>query len=137
MGEGWRIRIVDRCNLTVLCEPGMSGLPAFLKDNAVDVIASLPCYTPDNTDKQRGRNGFKRSIEGLRVLNEEGYGMSDTGLNLDLVYNPLGAWLPPPQDKLQKAYKQNLRDKYGIEFNRLMCLANLPIKRFWDFLCKR
>jgi len=132
-----KLRIIDRCNLTVICEPGMEDLPTFLKENDVDVIASLPCYSEDNTDKQRGRHAFKRSIQGLQSLNNAGYGKLGSKHRLDLVYNPGGAFLPPTQAKLEGAYKERLMRDHEIEFNNLICLANMPIKRFYDFLRKR
>jgi radical SAM/Cys-rich protein len=135
--QGRQIRIIDRCNLTVLCEPGMEQLPKFLSEQQVDVIASLPCYSEDNCDKQRGRHVFERSIKGLQILNEAGYGKEKSELQLDLVYNPLGAFLPPPQAKLEKAYKENLKADHDVSFNSLYTLTNLPIKRFYDFLRKR
>jgi radical SAM/Cys-rich protein len=131
------LRIIDRCNLTVLCEPGMETLPQFLSKQKVDVIASLPCYSEDNCDQQRGRNVFKRSIKGLNLLNQEGFGKDDGGRRLDLTYNPLGAFLPPPQQKLEAAYKEELKANYDVSFNSLICIANMPIKRFHDFLKKR
>eukprot|EP00929_Paragymnodinium_shiwhaense_P113120 TRINITY_DN81382_c0_g1_i1.p1 TRINITY_DN81382_c0_g1~~TRINITY_DN81382_c0_g1_i1.p1 ORF type:complete len:477 (+),score=109.40 TRINITY_DN81382_c0_g1_i1:45-1433(+) len=132
-----QLRIIDRCNLTVLCEPGMEKLPEFLVDQEVDVIASLPCYSEDNCDKQRGRNVFKRSIEGLQMLNDVGYGKPGFKHQMDLVYNPLGAFLPPPQAKLEGAYKEKLKANHNVVFNSLFTLTNLPVKRFYDFLRKR
>ncbi len=126
--------VIDRCNLTVMFEPGMEWLPAFLADNEVRVTASLPCYSLDNVDKQRGKGVFEKSIAGLGQLNELGYGRADSGLALDLVYNPLGAFLPPSQADLEPQYKQQLRDRFGIEFNRLLTLTNLPVSRFADQL---
>jgi len=126
--------VIDRCNLTVLFEPGMEGLAEFLAGHQVEVIASLPCYTAENVDQQRGRGVFEKSIEALRQLNALGYGQPDSRLQLNLVYNPLGAFLPPPQEALESDYKRQLRDRYGIEFHRLHTLTNMPIKRFADFL---
>jgi len=131
-----KIRIIDRCNLTVLCEPGMENLADFLAEQDVTVIASLPCYSESNCDKQRGRKVFVRSIEGLKQLNEKGYGKKGGKLQLDLVYNPLGAFLPPPQEKLEKAYKEKLMADHGIFFGNLFTLTNMPIRRFFDFLSK-
>ncbi|WIA16923.1 hypothetical protein OEZ85_013849 [Tetradesmus obliquus] len=133
---GSSLDIIDRCNLTVLCEPGQEDLPQFLAQHRVRVVASLPCYGQDNVDKQRGRGVFERSIEGLRMLNAVGYGQPGSGLVLDLVYNPGGAFLAPAQAKLQPAYKQELAEMYGIHFNSLLCLNNMPIKRFADFLIR-
>eukprot|EP00775_Hariotina_reticulata_P010741 gene10742-10897_t len=131
------LTIIDRCNLTVLCEPGQEDLAGFLAQHRVRVVASLPCYGADNVDKQRGRGVFDRSIQGLKALNAVGYGQPGTGLVLDLVYNPGGAFLAPPQDKLQPAYKQELAEAYGIHFNSLLCLNNMPIKRFADWLIRQ
>lgn len=124
------LHVIDRCNLTVLYEEGQEDLAQFLKDHSIHVIASLPCYTKDNVEKQRGGGVFKKSIDGLLQLNRLGYGKPDSGLFLDLVYNPLGASLPPAQDKLQADYKKELRELFGIEFNNLFAITNVPIKRF-------
>ncbi|RMH38573.1 MAG: radical SAM/Cys-rich domain protein [Deltaproteobacteria bacterium] len=129
--------VIDRCNLTVLLEPGQEDLAAFLARHRVHVIASLPCYTADNVDRQRGRGVFERSIAGLRRLNELGYGRSDGELQLDLVYNPLGPTLPPPQDALERDYKRRLAAEHGVAFDRLLALTNLPIRRFADDLARR
>ena len=126
--------VIDRCNLTVLMEPGQEDLPAFLADQGVRVVASMPCYSAANVDRQRGPGVFERSIMGLRLLNERGYGREGSGLTLDLVYNPGGAFLAPPQAKLEPAYKQELQEGYGIAFNSLLCLNNMPVKRFADQL---
>jgi len=123
-------RVIDRCNLTVLFEPGQEDTAEFLADQRVDVIASLPCYTAENVDRQRGRKVFDRSIEGLRRLNELGYGGEDSELSLDLVYNPQGATLPPDQSELEARYREELREHFGIAFHRLLTLTNMPIKRF-------
>ena len=129
--------IIDRCNLTVLMESGQEDLPQFLAENGVRVVASLPCYTQENVDGQRGRGVFDRSIAGLHLLNEHGYGIEGSGLVLDLMYNPSGAFLPPSQAKLEPAFKEELRTNYGIVFNSLITLTNLPIKRFLDHLVRR
>jgi radical SAM/Cys-rich protein len=126
--------VMDRCNLTVIFEPGKEYLPEFFKRNRVEVICSLPCYTEENVDGQRGDGTFEKSIQALRILNGLGYGDPDTGLELHLVYNPLGAYLPPPQHRLQDDYKRVLEEKFRIVFNRLYCLANMPITRFEKFL---
>lgn len=126
--------VIDRCNLTVLFQPGMEDLSEFLAEHQVEIIASLPCYTAENVDQQRGRGVFEKSIRALRVLNQRGYGMPDSALALNLVYNPLGPSLPPPQDRLEADYKKQLRECFGIEFHRLFTITNLPIKRFADFL---
>ena len=131
------LKIIDRCNLTVLMEPDQSGLVDFLKEHEVNVVASLPCYGEDNVDAQRGRGVFQRSIAALLKLNEAGYGTPDhPELSLDLVYNPSGAFLPPSQSSLQEDYKVELLEKFGITFDGLFCLTNMPIKRFADYLAK-
>ena len=139
--EGARSRgvrnIIDRCNLTILVESGQEDLVTFLARNHVRVVASMPCYSPDNVDSQRGYGVFERSIDALKMLNDAGYGIQGSGLVLDLIYNPGGAFLPPSQQKLEKAYKEELRGNFGIEFNSLITLANLPIKRFLDLLVRR
>ena len=127
-------RVIDRCNLTVLSEPGQEGLAAFLAREAVDVIASLPCYTEDLVDRQRGKGVYGRSIAGIRALNALGYGREGSGLAIDLVYNPQGPTLPPAQAKLEADYKRILGDRFGIVFNRLYTLANMPIQRFGSTL---
>jgi radical SAM/Cys-rich protein len=130
------IRIIDRCNLTVLQEPGQEDLVDFLKEHGVDIVASLPCYSQENVDTQRGSGVFERSVAALLALNEAGYGV-DEKLQLDLVYNPLGAFLPPPQASLQQKYKQELEENFGILFNQLFTMTNMPVKRFADFLHRR
>jgi radical SAM/Cys-rich protein len=127
-------RVMDRCNLTVIFEPRKDYLPEFFRANKVELICSLPCYTEENVDRQRGEGTFELSIRALQRFNELGYGDPATGLELHLVYNPLGAYLPPPQERLEEDYKKNLKEKYGIVFNRLYCLANMPITRFEKFL---
>jgi radical SAM/Cys-rich protein len=131
-GRAAGLEVIDRCNLTVLSEPGQEGLAAFLAANGVKVVASLPCYTPSTVDAQRGRGVFDRSIDGLKALNALGYGLPGSGLVLDLVYNPAGASLAPPQAVLEPAYRAELKDVYGISFTNLLCLNNMPIKRFAD-----
>jgi radical SAM/Cys-rich protein len=123
-------RVIDRCNLTILFEPGQEHLAAFLAEMGVDVVASLPCYSAGNVEKQRGRGVFDKSVEGLRWLNRLGYGRPGSPLRLDLVYNPLGAFLPPPQGPLEAKYKEELGRMFGIEFNTLLTITNMPIKRF-------
>ena len=123
-------RVIDRCNLTVLFEPGQEETAGFLRDHRVEVVASLPCYSSDNVTKQRGEGVFGRSIEALRLLNSLGYGREGTGLVLDLVYNPVGAFLPPDQEELQGDYKERLLADFGIVFNRLYTITNMPVKRF-------
>ncbi len=128
------IHIIDRCNLTILFEKGMEGLGEFLSSNRVKIIASLPCYSKDNVDKQRGKGTFDKSIEALQKLNSLGYGKPDSGLVLNLVYNPVGAYLPPAQDKLEQDYKQHLNDDFGIVFNKLYTITNMPITRYAKYL---
>src|SRR5947209_7895120 len=129
-------RVIDRCNLTILLEPGQENLLQLLRDQQLHVIASLPCYTAENVDKQRGRGVFERSIRALKLLNEAGYGRSGSNLHLDLVFNPGGASLPPPQDALELEYKDRLWQDFGIEFGRLLTITNMPIRRFSDHLVR-
>ena len=126
--------VMDRCNLTVIFEPGKGYLPNFFQKHRVELICSLPCYTEENVDQQRGKGTFDQSIRALQLLNRLGYGSTDTGLELQLVYNPVGAHLPPPQDRLERDYRKILKEKYGIVFNHLYCLTNMPITRFETFL---
>jgi radical SAM/Cys-rich protein len=128
------VHVIDRCNLTVLNEPGFEDLAAFLGAQSVEITASLPCYTKENVDKQRGEHVFESSILALRKLNALGYGVDGTGLALNLVYNPIGPYLPPAQDKLEADYKRELAAHFGVVFNRLFTLANMPIKRFGSTL---
>lgn len=136
VGEARRrgLHVIDRCNLTVFFEPGMDDLPPFLAQNQVEVIASLPCYSKENVDQQRGRGTFDKSIEALLWLNRLGYGKKETGLILNLVYNPVGPHLPPPQNELEQDYKERLRDDFGIIFNRLYTIANMPMTRYAKYL---
>lgn len=131
------VHVVDRCNLTILEEPGQEGLAEFLAGQRVEVIASLPCYSEDNVDRQRGKGVFERSLRGLARLNALGYGREGSGLELNLVYNPQGASLPPAQDALEADYKRTLREAHGIVFNRLFTLANMPIQRFGSTLVSK
>lgn len=131
------LRIIDRCNLTILSEPGQETLAQFLADNRVVVTASLPCYSEDNVDAQRGKGVFDRSIAGLRALNALGYGREGGELELNLVYNPQGASLPPAQEKLEADYKKFLGERFGIRFNRLFTIANMPIARFGSTLISK
>lgn len=128
--------VIDRCNLTVMFEEGQEDLPRFLAEHKVQVVASLPCYSESTVDQQRGKGVFQRSIEALQLLNEQGYGKEGTDLVLDLMYNPNGAFLPPPVEKLDEAYRDELWKAYGITFNSLMTLTNMPIKRFADYLAR-
>ena len=122
--------VIDRCNLTVLLEPGQEDTAAFLAEQRVRIVASLPCTSAENVDRQRGRDVFSRSIDALRQLNALGYGRTGSELVLDLVYNPTGPFLPPPQGALAERYHRELRDDFGIEFNELITITNMPIKRF-------
>ncbi len=124
------LHVLDRCNLTILLEPGYEDMVEFLARHQVEVVASLPCYIQDNVDQQRGRGVFQGSIEALRRLNKVGYGQENSALRLDLVYNPVGYGLPPDQKTLQARYKQELARSYGIAFNHLWTITNMPIKRF-------
>ena len=130
------VHIIDRCNLTILLEPGHETLAAFLAENKVEVTASMPCYLEENVNAQRGAGVFESSIKGLKKLNALGYG-TDDDLVLNLVYNPQGASLPPSQAKLEPAYKKMLLENYGITFNQLFTLTNMPIKRFGSTLLSR
>ncbi len=131
------LRVIDRCNLTILSEPGHETLAAFLADSAVEITASLPCYLEENVDKQRGEGVFQASLEGLRRLNSLGYGLPESGRVLNLVYNPLGPSLPPDQRQLEQAYKEQLAGRHGIVFNQLYVLTNMPIQRFGSQLLSR
>jgi radical SAM/Cys-rich protein len=131
---GLKRHVIDRCNLTVLFEPGKDYLPEFLRENRVELVCSLPCYLEENVRRQRGDGTCESSIRALQMLNRLGYGVPGTGLTLHLVYNPLGAYLPPPQERLEQDYKRVLQEKHGIVFTRLYCLTNAPIRRFKKFL---
>ncbi len=131
------IAVIDRCNLTVLQEPGQQDTARFLADNQVRIVASLPCYLRENVDRQRGDGVFARSLQALRQLNQLGYGDPGTGRVLDLVFNPQGPQLPPPQSALEADYKRHLAEHYGVQFNNLLTLANMPIKRFGSTLLSR
>ncbi|WP_444884081.1 arsenosugar biosynthesis radical SAM (seleno)protein ArsS [Microbulbifer sp. PSTR4-B] len=131
------VQVIDRCNLTVLFEPGQEDTAEFLARNHVEVVASLPCYSMDNVDKQRGKGVFDKSIAGLQKLNELGYGKPESGLQLNLVYNPQGPFLPPEQSVLEADYRRELRRQFNIEFNQLFALANMPIKRFGSMLISK
>jgi len=129
-------RVIDRCNLTVFFEPGQQDLARFLAEHQVAIVASLPCYTMELVDRQRGKGVYEKSMDALRLLNSLGYGGARGGLELDLVYNPQGASLPPPQAKLENDYRKILGDR-GIVFNRLLTLANMPIQRFGSMLVSK
>jgi len=130
-------RVIDRCNLTILEELGHEDLAEFLAAQRVDVIASLPCYLEDNVDRQRGTGVFAASIRALRRLNALGYGSGRSGLVLDLVYNPQGPSLPPPQQALERDYRRELGTRFGIVFDHLYTLANMPIQRFGSTLVSK
>lgn len=131
------LEVIDRCNLTILSEPGYEGLAEFLAEQRVHVSASLPCYSRDNVDKQRGDGVFVRSIQGLQMLNALGYGQPGSELELNLVYNPQGPNLPPPQAALQADYKSHLAEDFGIVFNQLHTITNQPIARFGSTLVSK
>lgn len=130
-------RVIDRCNLTILQEPGQEGLATFLAEQRVNIVASLPCYLEENVDRQRGKGVFDRSIQALQTLNGLGYGMPGSGLSLSLVYNPQGASLPPPQEALETDYRKMLLERFDIRFSNLLALANLPIQRFGSMLLSK
>ena len=123
-------RVIDRCNLTILHEPGQEDLAPFLAAERVEIVASLPCYSSENVDAQRGQGVFEKSIRALRTLNALGYGRPESPLRLDLVYNPVGAQLPPPQARLEADYRAQLGERFGIRFHRLLTITNMPISRF-------
>ena len=129
-------KVIDRCNLTVLFEPGQETTAAYFRDNEVQIIASLPCYTKTNTDSQRGRGVFEKSIDALRLLNEFGYGRAGSALQLDLVYNPGGAFLPGAQAGLEADYKRELKTQFDVEFHHLYTITNMPIRRFAEDLAR-
>jgi radical SAM/Cys-rich protein len=122
--------VMDRCNLTVIYEPGKDYLPEFFRRYQVELVCSLPCYQAENVDRQRGRGTFDLSIRALQALNRIGYGRADSGLLLNLVYNPVGPHLPPPQERLEQEYRTKLATDFGIVFNHLYCLTNVPITRY-------
>ncbi|MEE2828185.1 MAG: arsenosugar biosynthesis radical SAM (seleno)protein ArsS [Myxococcota bacterium] len=124
------LRVIDRCNLTVLFEPGQEDLSAFLAREGVEIVASLPCYLEATVDGQRGRGVFDKSIRGLQALNALGYGQDDGRLPLTLVYNPTGPFLPPVQAELEQVYKEQLAASFGIHFHSLITITNMPIRRF-------
>jgi radical SAM/Cys-rich protein len=128
------VHVIDRCNLVILLEDGQQYLAEFLARQQVEIIASLPCYLEANVDQQRGKGSYAGSIEALRRLNRLGYGMGDSALQLNLVYNPLGPNLPPPQGPLEAEYKKQLLEHHGIHFNQLLAITNMPIQRFGSYL---
>jgi radical SAM/Cys-rich protein len=126
--------VIVRHNLTVLFEPGQEDLPEFFRAHGVEVVSSLPYFLEQQTDAQRGRGVFAKSLEALRRLNEAGYGIEGSGLALHLVYNPVGAFLPPAQSSIEADFKRELRARYGVSFNSLYTITNMPIRRFLDYL---
>ncbi|MEQ1636015.1 MAG: arsenosugar biosynthesis radical SAM (seleno)protein ArsS [Methylococcales bacterium] len=128
------LKIIDRCNLVILLEAGFEDMATFLAEQGVEIVASLPCYVQDNVDKQRGKGTFNASISALLQLNALGYGQPDSGLELNLVFNPQGATLPPEQQGLELDYKNHLYTQFGIVFNHLYALTNLPVQRFGGIL---
>jgi len=131
------ITVIDRCNLTILLEPGFEDTAEFLAANQVQIVASLPCYIEDNVDGQRGKGVYQKSMQSLKLLNQLGYGKKGGDLTLTLVYNPTGPYLPPPQDRLEQDYKQFLAQKFDIEFNQLFTITNMPIARFGSTLLSK
>jgi radical SAM/Cys-rich protein len=131
------VQVMDRCNLTILEQPGQEDLARFLTDHEVEIVASLPCYLEDNVDRQRGKGVFETSIRCLQTLNRYGYGRNGSGRVLDLVYNPQGPVLPPAQAALEQDYRKHLSERYGIAFNRLYVLTNMPIQRFGSMLISK
>ena len=129
--------VIDRCNLTILLEPGYEDIAGFLADNEVQIVASLPCYMEENVDGQRGKGVYDKSMQALKRLNRLGYGKPGSGLGLTLVYNPTGPYLPPPQQNLEQDYKQFLADKFDIRFNQLFTITNMPIARFGSTLISK
>lgn len=129
--------VIDRCNLSILTEKGQENLAEFLAKNHVEITASLPCYSEENVDRQRGQGSFQKSLAGLRQLNALGYGQTDSQLKLNLVYNPQKAVLPPAQHCLERDYKESLYKNYGIVFNQLYTLCNMPIQRFGSYLISK
>ena len=128
------VEVMDRCNLTILTEPGYEDLAGFLASNKVQITASLPCYLKENVDKQRGKGVFEKSLLALKKLNSYGYGIKDKGLVLNLVYNPSAPQLPPSQKELESTYRRELKERYGISFSNLFVLANMPINRYEKYL---
>lgn len=135
--HGLGVRIIDRCNLTILEEPDQEDLATFLAQHGVEITASLPCYLEKNVDQQRGKGVYSASIRGLQKLNHLGYGKEGSGLIINLVYNPIGPYLPPAQQPLEREYKERLHEQYGIEFNHLFTITNMPIKRFGSTLISK
>ncbi len=131
------VTIIDRCNLTILLEPGFEDMARFLADNKIQIVASLPCYLEENVDGQRGKGVYQKSIAALKILNRLGYGQKGGKLTITLVYNPTGPYLPPPQQDLQNDYKRFLSEEYDICFNQLFTITNMPIARFGSTLVSK
>jgi len=131
------VKVIDRCNLTILLEPGYEDMAQFLADNKVQIVASLPCYIEENVDGQRGKGVYQKSIDAMQILNELGYGQEGSDLTITLVYNPTGPYLPPSQESLQIDYKQFLKDEFDIVFNQLFTITNMPIARFGSTLLSK
>jgi len=131
------VKVIDRCNLTILFEPGYEDMAQFLADNKVQIVASLPCYIEENVDGQRGKGVYQKSIDALKILNDLGYGQEGSELTITLVYNPTGPYLPPSQESLQVDYKQFLKEQYDIVFNQLFTITNMPIARFGSTLISK
>lgn len=131
------VNVVDRCNLTILLEEGYQDMATFLAEQGVEITASLPCYAEQNVDKQRGKGVYQDSIEALKLLNQLGYGKADTGLTLNLVFNPSDTNLPPAQEALKADYQRELKQRHGIEFNDLFVITNMPISRFGSMLLSK
>jgi len=135
--RGLGVKVIDRCNLTILSEPGYEGLAEFLAEHQVEISASLPCYLGDNVDAQRGKGVFALSIASIKMLNNLGYGKSASDLVMNLVYNPTGTSLPPSQKELEAAYKIELKSRFDIIFNGLFTITNMPIKRYGSWLISK
>ncbi|MCP4491022.1 MAG: radical SAM/Cys-rich domain protein [Gammaproteobacteria bacterium] len=131
------VKVIDRCNLTILLEPGFEDMVTFLAENKVQIVASLPCYLQENVDGQRGTGVYQKSIAALKILNKLGYGKAKSDLNLTLVYNPTGPYLPPSQKELQVDYQRFMQDEFGIVFNQLFTITNMPIARFGSTLLSK
>jgi len=131
------VHVIDRCNLTILLEPGQEHTAAFLAENQVEIVASLPCYLEENVNSQRGDGVFTASIKAIQELNRLGYAKADSGLQLNLMYNPVGPHLPPTQQQLEQDYKRELGQRFGITFNHLYTLTNMPIQRFGSTLVSK
>ena len=135
--RNYDVTVIDRCNLTILLEPGFEDMAQFLADNKVQIVASLPCYLQENVDGQRGKGVYQKSIDALKILNDLGYGAADSNLGITLVYNPTGPYLPPSQQELQVDYQRFLQDEFGIVFNQLFTITNMPIARFGSTLLSK